>query len=684
MSTPPQADRRPHAIESPHGTRNDPYYWLRDDTRSDSDVIGYLNAENAWFQQAKTGWQSLEDTLYAEIVARIKQDDTSVPVLDHGYWYQTRYEQGAEYPVYVRRADLEGAAEQVLLDVPQLARDHDYYDIGALEVSPDNRLLAYAEDTLGRRQYALRIKDLVTGANLPDVITNAEPDIAWTNDNRGFFYVEKHPQTLLGYRVRYHVLGTAQERDRLAYEETDEAFTLDVQRSKDDRFILLSAESKVSSEWRFLDADRPAGSFEVFLPRARDHEYEIEPLGNRFIVRSNFGAPNFRMFEVPLDGAREPDAWRELVPHDPEVFIEDFEVFAGHMALGERAGGLRRIRIHPWDGSGEYEIAANEPAYTATLSSNPAIETSLLRYAYTSLTTPRSIYEYDMRTGEQRLLKRDPVLGDFDPAHYRSEHLWLEARDGTRVPVSLVYRNGTQIDGTAPLYVYGYGSYGISMDPAFSSPRLSLLDRGFVYAIAHVRGGQELGRRWYDAGRLLEKRNTFYDFIDVTQQLIERGYGARDQVFAMGGSAGGLLVGAVVNMAPELYRGVVAHVPFVDVVTTMLDEDIPLTTLEFDEWGNPKEQPYYDYMLGYSPYDNVAAQDYPAMLVTTGLWDSQVQYWEPAKWVARLRELKTDANPLYFRTTMEAGHGGKSGRFERYREIAEEYAFVLQLLESRE
>ena len=682
MSTPPRADRRPHAVESPHGTRNDPYYWLRDDTRSDSDVIGYLNAENAWFQQAKTGWQSLEDTLYEEIVARIKQDDASVPVLDHGYWYQTRYEEGAEYPVYVRRADIEGAAEQILLDVPRLARDHDYYDIAALEVSPDNRLLAYAEDTLGRRQYVLRVKDLVTGANLSDAITNAEPEIAWSNDNRGFFYIEKHPQTLLGYRVRYHALGAAQDHDRLAYEESDEAFTLDVHRSKDDRFILLSAESKVSSEWRFLDAGRPAGTFEVFLARERDHEYEIEPLGNRFIVRSNFDAPNFRMFEVPLDGPRERDAWREIVPHDPEVFIHDFEVFAGHLALSERAGGLRRIRIHPWDGAGEYEITANEPAYTAMLASNPSIDTALLRYTYTSLTTPRSVFEYDMRTGEQRLLKRDPVLGDFDPDDYRSEHLWLEVRDGTRVPVSLVYRKETKIDGTAPLYVYGYGSYGYAMDPSFSSTRLSLLDRGFVYAIAHVRGGQELGRKWYDTGRLLEKRNTFNDFIDVTKQLVVRGYGARDKVFAMGGSAGGLLMGAVVNLAPDLYRGVVAHVPFVDVVTTMLDEDIPLTTLEFDEWGNPKDKPYYDYMLGYSPYDNVTRQDYPAMLVTTGLWDSQVQYWEPAKWVARLRERKTDSNPLYLRTTMEAGHGGKSGRFERYREIAEEYAFLLALLES--
>ncbi|HSN70329.1 MAG TPA: S9 family peptidase, partial [Steroidobacteraceae bacterium] len=563
-------------------------------------------------------------------------------------------------------------------------RDHEYDQSAAFEVRPDNRLLVYAEDTVGRRQYDLRVKDLVTGEQLPDVIANAEADIAWTNDSRGFFYIEKHPQTLLGYRVRYHVLGMDPQFDRLVYEERDEAFTLDVRRSKDDRYILLGADSTVSSEWQYLDASQPLGSFEVFLPRERDHEYDVEPLGNRFVVRSNWQAPNFRLFEVAMDGPRERSAWREIVTHDPEVFIHDFDVFTGHLVLSERAGGLRRIRVHPWDGSGEYEIAANEPAYTALLDANPSVDTPLLRYSYTSMTTPRSIYEYNMRTGEQRLLKRDPVLGSFDPSDYRTEHVWLDVRDGVRVPVSLVHSADTPIDGTAPLYVYGYGSYGISLDPAFSSTRLSLLDRGFVYAVAHVRGGQELGRAWYDAGRLLNKVNTFTDFIDVTRTLVARGYGAPDKVFAMGGSAGGLLMGAVVNLAPELYRGVVAHVPFVDVVTTMLDEDIPLTTLEYDEWGNPNERSYYEYMLGYSPYDNVRAQAYPAMLVTTGLWDSQVQYWEPAKWVAKLRATKTDDRPLYLRTTMEAGHGGRSGRFEQYREVAEEYAFVLQLLESGE
>ena len=683
MSNAPRAARRSHIVESAHGAREDHYYWLRDDSRSNADVLGYLNAENAYFRAAKSAWQSLEEELYFEIVARIKQDDESVPVLDNGYWYQTRYLHGAQYPIYLRRANLEGADEQVLLDVERLAAGFDYFQVGTLEVSPDNRLLAYTEDTVGRRQYDLRIKDLVTGGYLPETIANAEPDVAWTNDSRGFFYIEKHPQTLLGYRVRHHVLGTDPALDPLVYEERDESFTLDVYRSKDDRYVLLCAESTVSSEWRYLDAQRPADGFTVFLPRERDHEYDIEPLGSRFIVRSNWEAPNFRLFEVPMDGPRERAGWRELVAHDPEVFIHDFDVFTDYLAISERSGGLRRIRIHPWNGDGDYEIAPREAAYTALFDANPAIDTHLLRYTYSSMTTPRSVYEYDMLTGEQRLLKRDAVLGAFDPTHYRTEHLWLPVRDGVRVPVSLVYRADTALDGTAPLYLYAYGSYGISIDPAFASTRLSLLDRGFVYAIAHVRGGQELGRSWYDAGRLLNKRNTFTDFIDVTRALTERGYGARDQVFAMGGSAGGLLVGAVVNLAPDLYRAVVAHVPFVDVVTTMLDEEIPLTTLEYDEWGDPRERRYYDYMLSYSPYDDVRAQAYPAMLVTTGLWDSQVQYWEPAKWVAKLRALKADSNPLYLRTTMEAGHGGKSGRFEKYREVAEEYAFVLALLGRR-
>jgi oligopeptidase B len=677
---PPVAALRPHPVTSPQGARIDPWYWLRDDTRANPDVIAYLEAENTWFERARSRWRALEDALYDEIVGRIKQDDESVPLLDHDYWYQSRYRAGDEYPLYLRRADRDGAPEEVLLDVERMAQSYDYFQIGAAEVSPDNRLLAYAEDTVGRRQYVLRVRNLETGVLLPDEITNAEPEIAWANDNRSFFYIEKHPETLLGYRVRRHVLGALQQADALAYEEVDETFTLDVRRSKDDRFILISSDSTTTSEWRFVDASSPGANFEIVLPRVRDHEYDVEPLGERFIVRTNRDAPNFRIVELPLEGARDASTWREIVPHDQATFIHDFEVFARHLAVAERAGGLRRLRIHPWEGDGDYEITSDEPAYTALLDSNPQIDTTKLRYTYTSLTTPRSTYEYDMATGAEQLLKRDPVLGDFDPARYTTEFVWIEARDGTRVPVSLVRRTDTAVDGTAPLYVYAYGSYGISTEPAFSSTRLSLLDRGFVYAIAHVRGGQELGRAWYDAGRMLLKRNTFTDFIDVTRSLVQRGYGHPRKVFAMGGSAGGLLVGAIVNIAPELYRGIVAHVPFVDVVTTMLDDSIPLTTLEYDEWGDPRERRYYDYMLSYSPYDNVRAQAYPAMLITTGLWDSQVQYWEPAKWVAKLRATAIGSEPLYLRTTMEAGHGGKSGRFEKYREVAEEYAFVLTLL----
>jgi oligopeptidase B len=677
---PPATARHDHIVHSPHGDRIDPYYWLRDDSRSDPAVIGYLEAENAYLRAAMAHVRPFEDELFTEIVARIRQDDESVPVLDRDYWYVTRYALGAEYPLYLRRADRDGEGFEIILDVNQLAAGCEYCHVGGLEVSPDNRLLTYAQDTIGRRQYTLRIKDLATGELLADEIPNATTDIAWSNDSRSFFYVERHPVTLLDYRVRRHVLGTEPRYDVLVYEERDESFSLGVERSKDQRFILISAESTVSTEWRFLDADRPAGEFEIFLERERDHEYEIEPFGARFLILSNWQAPNFRILEVPIDGPRGQSHWREIVPHDPAGFIHDFDVFREHLVISERSGGLRRLRIRPWNGGGEYVMPTTEPASTALLDDNPAIDTTVLRYTYTSLTTPATTYDFDMLTGEQRLLKRDAVLGDFDPGDYRTEHLWLEARGGASVPVSVVHRDDVPLDGSAPLYVYAYGAYGISIDPTFRSTRLTLLDRGFVYAIAHVRGGQELGRAWYDAGRLEHKMNTFTDFIDVVRGLLARGYGASDKVFAMGGSAGGLLMGVVANLAPALFRGVVAHVPFVDIVTTMLDDSIPLTTLEYDEWGDPAGRRYYDLMLSYSPYDNVVAQDYPAMLVTTGLWDSQVQFWEPAKWVAKLRALKTDRKPLYLRTTMEAGHGGKSGRFEQLREVAEEYAFVLTVL----
>jgi len=674
---PPVAAVRPHEVVSRHGTRQDEYYWLRDDTRSSPEVLAYLEAENAYKAAMTAHTKGLEDRIYGEIVARVKQDDSTVPYRRRGYWYYSRYETGKEYPVYARKAGGPTAAEQQMLNANELAAGHEFYQIGALAIAPNDRLLAYVEDTVGRRRYRLRIKDLATGATLPDVIANVDPYIAWTADSASLLYVEKHPETLLGYRVRRHVLGGNTAEDPLVHEQDDISFYTSVRATKDERYLLIIAESTVSTELRYAAAADPALGFRVFLPRERDHRYYADHLNGRWIIRSNWQAPNYRLLAAAVGEEGDRTNWHELVAHREDAFIHGFDVFKDFLAIEERSGALRKIRIRPWTGGAEFFIAADEPACTTVLGQNAEIDTHLVRYEYSSLTTPTSVYDYDIESGERQLLKRETVLGDFDPARYQTELLWATARDGGKVPVSLVYRKGFSRDGGSPLLQYGYGSYGISMDPAFSIARLSLLDRGFVYAIAHVRGGQELGRRWYDQGRLLNKINTFTDFIDVTHFLVREGYADPKRVTAVGRSAGGLLMGVVANVRPGDYRAIVATVPFVDVVTTMLDASIPLTTGEFDEWGDPKLKRYYDYMLSYAPYDNVARQDYPAMLVTTGLWDSEVQYFESAKWVARLRARKTGANPLLFRTTMEAGHGGKSGRFQRYREIAEEYAFIL-------
>ncbi len=674
---PPIAAVRPYEVVSPNGTRLDEYYWLRDDTRTSKEVLAYLEAENVYKASMTAHTKALEERVYGEIITRIKQDDSSVPYRKRGYWYYTRFETGKEYPVYARKAGNLEAAEQLMLNANVLAEGHGFYQVGATAMAPNDRLLAYVEDTIGRRQYRLRVKDLETGETFPEVIENVDPSIAWTADSASLLYVEKHPETLLGYRVRRHVLGTDPASDPLIYEQDDESFYTEIRKTKDERYLLIVADSTVSTEVRYADAADPDLKFRVFLPRERDHEYNVEHLDGRWIIRSNWQAPNFRLLTAPVGEEGDRANWHELVAHRDDAFIHGFDVFRAFLAIEERSGSLRKIRIRPWDGGADFFIAADEAAYTTVLGQNAEIDTRIVRYEYTSLTTPGSVYDYDIQTGEKQLMKRDPVLGDFDTANYRTELLWATARDGAKVPVSLVYRNGFKRDGHAPLLQYGYGSYGYSMDPIFSIPRLSLLDRGFVYAIAHIRGGQEMGRRWYDQGRLLNKINTFTDFIDVTRFLAQEGYADPKRVSAMGGSAGGLLMGAVANMAPGDYRAIVAQVPFVDVVTTMLDESIPLTANEFDEWGNPKEKPYYDFMLSYSPYDQVAHQDYPALLVTTGLWDSQVQYYEPTKWVARLRARKTGTSPLLFRTTMEAGHGGKSGRFQRIHDIAEEYAFIL-------
>jgi oligopeptidase B len=674
---PPAAAMKPFEVKSPNGTRIDEYYWLRDDTRKDPEMLAYLTAENAYKDAMLAPVRPLEEKVYGEIIARLKQDDASVPYRDRGYWYYWRYETGKEYPVHARKAGSLDAPEQVLVDENELAKGHDFFDLGELEVSPDNRILAYAEDTVGRRQFTLRFKDLATGKLLADVITNAEGNVVWTADSRSVLYVEKDPQTLLGRKVRRHVLGTDPKEDPVVYEEHDESFYLGVDKSKDGRYLYIGLQSTVSTEQHYARADDPKLEFSVILPRERDHEYQADHFDGRWIIRTNWQAPNFRLMEATVGESLDRARWRELVAHRTDAFVDDFSVFRGFLAIEERLGGLRKVRIRPWEGGKDFYIASDEPAYVTGLGDNEEVDSDKVRYVYTSLTTPATTYDFDVKTGERVLLKQQPVLGGFDAKNYATEYVWAPARDGEKVPVALVYRKGFRKDGSSPLLQYAYGSYGSSTDPAFSLPVISLLDRGFVYAIAQIRGGQELGRRWYDAGRLLHKKNTFNDFVDVTRFLVKEGYADPKRVFARGGSAGGLLMGAVVNQAPQDYKAIVAHVPFVDVVTTMLDESIPLTTNEYDEWGNPAEKKYYDYMLSYSPYDNVSEQAYPAMLVTTGLWDSQVQYFEPAKWVAKLRRLKTDDNVLLFRVNMEAGHGGKSGRFQAYRERAEEYAFVL-------
>ena len=676
--TPPDAARKPHVVKAPHGAqRNDEYYWLRDDTRKNPEMLAYLNAENAYVDASMKALKPLEDTLYGEIVGRIKQDDSTVPYRERGYWYYSRFETGQDYPVYARRHGSMDATEQVLLDVNVMARGKDYFSVGDWEVSQDNTLLAWAEDAIGRRQYTIRIKNLATGETYADTIGGVSANLVWADDNKTLFYVENDPETLLTVRVKKHVLGTPASQDVLVYEEKDDSFYMGIGRTRDDRYICIGVDSTVASESRCAPAADPR-EFVVLAPRQRDVEYSADHHGGRWVIRTNEGgAKNFKLMTAPSD-ATSRTQWKEWIAHRDDVFIDGFELFDGFTAIGERSEGLERLRLLKPDGSGEY-VKADEPAYSMGLATNAEPDTDWLRYTYTSLTTPATTYEVNTTTGERKLLKQQPVIG-YDADKYATERLWATARDGTRVPVSLVYRKGFEKNGQAALLQYAYGSYGSSMDPGFNLPVVSLLDRGMVYAIAHIRGGQEMGRTWYDDGKLFNKKNTFTDFIDVTGFLVKEGYAAPDRVAAYGGSAGGLLMGAVSNMAPDKYRVILSQVPFVDVVTTMLDPTIPLTTNEYDEWGNPEKKEYYDYMLSYSPYDNLKAQAYPAMFVGTGLWDSQVQYFEPAKYVARLRDLNTSDKPVLFRTNMDAGHGGKSGRFRRYRELSEMYAFTLDQL----
>ena len=687
-SNPPIAKKIPTKLEKHGHVRTDNYYWMKlSDQQKNAeepddqtqDVIDYLNAENAYTKEKTEHLEGLKGKLYSEMVGRIKQTDMSVPYVMNGFRYQTRFEEGKEYPIYERQAITGKTKTELLLNVNELAKDFDYYNVKGMAVSTDNSILAYGEDTLSRRIYTIRFRDIKTGDLLADVIENTTGSPVWANDNKTIFYTRKDA-TLRAYKIYRHILGRPTSEDVEVYHEKDDTFNCYVYKTKSKKYIVIGSFATVSSEFRILDANVPSKDFKVFQDRERKHEYSITHFKDRwYIITNESGAKNFKVMSTHEDKT-EKKYWEEFIGHRDNVLLSSIEVFNNYLVINERIEGISKVRIRNWveDVEGHY-IEFGEEAYMASTSQNPELDTSIVRVYFTSMTTPGTTYDYDMESRDLTLMKRQEVVGDFNSEYYISERLNVAARDGSQVPVSLVYRKDVDMNGEAPLLLYAYGSYGSSMDPYFSSVRLSLLDRGFVFAIAHIRGGQELGRQWYEDGKLLSKKNTFHDFIDVGESLVSRNYTNKQKLYAMGGSAGGLLIGAVVNMRPDLWHGAIAAVPFVDVITTMLDDSIPLTTGEYDEWGNPNEKEYYDYILSYSPYDQLKEQAYPHMLVTTGYHDSQVQYWEPAKWVAKLRDMKTDDNLLLLHTEMEAGHGGKSGRFQRYYEIALEYAFLLDL-----
>ncbi|HWP23264.1 MAG TPA: S9 family peptidase [Candidatus Binatia bacterium] len=671
----------PKVLEKHGHVRVDHYYWLRE--RDHPEVLKYLNEENERAAKEMAHTRAFEEKLFQEIKGRFKQTDMSVPFKRDGYFYYTRYEEGKEYPIYARKRGSLDQPEEIMLDVNALAEGHEFFSVGGWAVSEGQNLLAYAVDTEGRRIHTAYLKDLTTGTTLPDVLPHVTENLAWANDNRTLFYARQDETTLRQYQIYRHVVGTDPAEDQLVFQEDDETFVAYIFKTKSKKFLMLVSAQTVSQEYRYLDADDPTGEFKTFLPREREHEYHIDHYEDRFIIRTNDRAKNFRLMWTPVERPGR-EHWREILAHREDVYLGDFELFKDHLVLEERSRGLTQIRIVPWSGGGDHYLEFDEPAYRASVGNNPEMETTTLRFEYTSMKTPLSIYDYDMVSRKRTLLKREEVLGGFDPENYATERLYAPAADGVEVPISLLYRKGLAKTGDHPLLLYGYGAYGLSIDASFASPRLSLVDRGFVFAIAHVRGGQEMGRQWYEDGKLLKKKNTFTDFIACAEFLIREKWTRPEKLFAMGRSAGGLLMGAVANMRPDLFRGIVAEVPFVDVVTTMLDPSIPLTTGEYDEWGDPNQKEFYDYMLSYSPYDNVERKAYPAMLITAALHDSQVQYWEPAKWAAKLRELKTDHNRLLLKTNMEAGHGGASGRFRRHRETAFSYVFLLDLVGIKE
>lgn len=656
--------------------RTDPYFWLNE--RDNEEVLAYLNAENNYLKQQMTDTDKLQKELFNEIKNRIKEDDESVPAFKNGYWYYLRYASGHEHPIYCRKKGSLDTSEEILLDVNIEATHHKYYQAGGIRVSPDNRLMVFAADNVGRRIYTLCIKDLTTGKILSDSIPNTSGSASWANDNKTIFYTVKN-EALRAYRIYRHKLGTSTTEDVLVYEETDETYMCFVYKTKSQKFLVIGSGSTLSNEYRYLDASHPEGEFKLFQLRESEMEYSIAHFNDYWYIHTNKDkATNFKLMRCPIDETSQGH-WEEVIPHRDDIYLENIELFKDFLVIEERENGLNRIIIKRWDNNESHAIAFDEETYTAGIGNNPEFDTEILRYGYSSLTIPSSVIDYNMITRKKTVMKQQEVVGGYNAEEYHAERVWAEAPDGVKVPISLVYKKALLKKEGNPLLLYGYGAYGITVDPGFSSTRLSLLDRGFVFAIAHVRGGEYLGRKWYEQGRMLHKKNTFTDFIACAEFLVHHQYTSVRHLYAMGGSAGGLLIGAVINMRPDLFKGVIAAVPFVDVLTTMLDTSIPLTTGEYNEWGNPNDPEYYHYIRSYSPYDNVEKKDYPAILITTGLYDSQVQYWEPAKWAAKMRRLKTDKNPLYLHTNMNTGHSGASGRYEGYRETALEYAFLLKL-----
>ena len=679
---PPVADKKEH-IRALHGDNvPDDYYWMYDYFGKGPDstkVVNYLKAENLYLDSTMSGTNKMQADLFSEMKARIKEKDESLPVYKNGYYYYSRTETGKQYFKYCRKKSSLDSKEEILLDVDKMAEGYAYFAASGFDVSEDNKLMAYGADTVSRRQYTIYIKNLETGETLKDAVDNTQGDPCWANDNKTIFYTSKNPVTLLSEKIKRHVLGTDAKTDALVYEETDKSNYIGVEKSKNGKYIFIVSQATLSSELRMIDASKPTDVFKVFQPRMKDVLYSVTPLTDKFLILANKdGAKNFKLMECPLNKTDIAN-WKEVIPHRSDVLLQGLEEYKDFIVINERKDGLVKMRIRNLNDNSEYYIDFGEAAYAANFGANPEYNSSILRFRYTSLTTPVSTYDYNLKTKEKVLMKQQEVLDGYNPSDYTTERLYATAKDGTKIPISLVYKKGFKKDGSAPLLLYAYGSYGASTDANFNSTRLSLLNRGFAFAIAHIRGGQEMGRQWYEDGKLMKKKNTFTDFIDCGRFLVQEKYTTKEHLYANGGSAGGLLMGAIVNMAPDLWHGVIAQVPFVDVVNTMLDESIPLTTNEFDEWGNPKNKDAYFYLKSYSPYENIERKNYPNLLVTTGLHDSQVQYFEPAKWVAKLRAMKTDNNILLLHTNMKFGHGGASGRFDYLKDVALNYAFLFTL-----